>query len=63
MLYEEIQKFESLTGNNANDFSISYVGGFLDGYKKREQEEEEFDKALKESISKYIKEASDNDNK
>lgn len=32
MLNEEIQKFESLTGKNANDFSIAYVGGFLDGY-------------------------------
>ena len=34
MLNEEIQKFESLTGKNANDFSIAYVGGFLDGYEK-----------------------------
>lgn len=38
MINEEIQKFESLTGNNANDFSISYVGGYLDGYEKGKQE-------------------------
>lgn len=38
MLNEEIQKFESLTGNNANDFSVSYVGGYLDGYEKRKSE-------------------------
>lgn len=38
MLYEEIQRFESLTGKNANDFSIAYVGGFLDGYEKGKQE-------------------------
>lgn len=34
MLNEEIQKFESLTGKNANEFSIAYVGGYLDGYEK-----------------------------
>lgn len=38
MLNEEIQKFESLTGNNANDFSLSYVGGYLDGYEKGKSE-------------------------
>ena len=36
MLNEEIRKFEELTGKNANDFSIAYVGGFLDGYDKGE---------------------------
>ena len=34
MLNEEIRKFEELTGKNANDFSIAYVGGYLDGYEK-----------------------------
>ena len=43
MLNEEIQKFESLTGKNANDFSIAYVGGYLDGYEKRKQEVELID--------------------
>ena len=38
MINEEIQKFESLTGNNANDFSLSYVGGYLDGYEKGKSE-------------------------
>lgn len=38
MLNEEIQKFESLTGNNANDFSLSYVGGYLDGYEKGKED-------------------------
>ncbi len=38
MLNEEIQKFESLTGKNANDFSIAYVGGYLDGYEKGKSE-------------------------
>lgn len=43
MLNEEIQKFESLTGKNANDFSISYVGGYLDGYEKGKQEVNQID--------------------
>lgn len=34
MLNEEIQRFESLTGKNANDFSCLYIGGYLDGYEK-----------------------------
>jgi hypothetical protein len=34
MINEEIRKFEELTGKNANDFSIAYVGGYLDGYDK-----------------------------
>ncbi len=38
MLSEEIRKFKELTGKNANDFSIAYVGGFLDGYDKGKAE-------------------------
>ena len=38
MLNEEIRKFEELTGKNANDFSIAYVGGFLDGYDKGKED-------------------------
>lgn len=34
MINEEIRKFEELTGKSANDFSFTYVGGFLDGYEK-----------------------------
>lgn len=38
MINEEIRKFEELTGKNANDFSIAYVGGYLDGYDKGKAE-------------------------
>lgn len=34
MLYEEVKKFEKLSGMKADDCSISYVGGYLDGYSK-----------------------------
>lgn len=43
MLYEEIEKFENLTNKKANDFSIAYIGGYLDGYEKREQEVKSID--------------------
>ena len=32
MLHEEITEFEKLTGLDANDFSVDYLGGFLHGY-------------------------------
>jgi hypothetical protein len=38
MLYEEIEKFENLTNKKANDFSIAYVGGYLDGYEKGKED-------------------------
>lgn len=38
MLNDEIRKFEDLTGKNANDFSIAYVGGYLDGYDKGKED-------------------------
>lgn len=38
MINEEIRKFEELTGKSANDFSCTYVGGFLDGYEKGKED-------------------------
>ena len=38
MLYEEIEKFENLTNKKANDFSIAYIGGYLDGYEKGKED-------------------------
>lgn len=38
MINEEIRKFEELTGKSANDFSILYVGGYLDGYDKGKED-------------------------
>lgn len=40
MLREEILLFNKLTEKDANNYSINYIGGFLDGYEKGKQDYE-----------------------
>lgn len=34
MLHDEIAEFEKISGRDANDASVGYIGGYLDGYQK-----------------------------